>query len=65
VSRLQTRIEQLERTLGRCRDCRTVVELVQDGSRRQPAPIQYCRTCSQPLERIAVRLSFDPNAGEP
>jgi hypothetical protein len=64
VSRLGHRIGQRERTLGRCRDCRTVVELVQDGSRRQPALLEYCPTCSQPLEQI-IRLSFDPNAGEP
>jgi len=65
VSRLGHRIGQLERTLGGCRDCRTIVELVHHGSQRRPAAIEYCRSCNQPLERIAVRLSFDPNTGEP
>jgi hypothetical protein len=63
VSRLQTRITELERMLGRCRDCKTIVELVQDGSPSRPARIEYCPSCEQPRERITVRVAFDPDAG--
>jgi rRNA maturation endonuclease Nob1 len=63
VSSLQTRIAELERMLGRCRDCKTIVELVEDSSPKRPPRVEYCRGCGQPLERITVRLSFDPGAG--
>lgn len=64
MSRLETRLGQLERTVGRCRDCKTIVELVQDGSPSKPARIEYCPSCEQPRERITVRVAFDPDAGE-
>jgi hypothetical protein len=63
VSRLQTRIAELERMLGRCRDCRAIVELVHVGSPSRPARVEYCVTCERPRERIRVRVAFDPDAG--
>jgi hypothetical protein len=66
VSRLEQRIGRLERTLGRCHDCRATIELI--NAERPPAappPPEYCATCNQPRERITVLVAFDPDEGEP
>jgi hypothetical protein len=61
VSRLEQRLSRLEAALGRCPDCKPTVELVYGENPSALPPSGYCKTCSQPRERITVRLAFDPD----
>jgi rubrerythrin len=64
MSALARRLQQLERTLGSCRECsnRATVELIQSGSTpRRHQPDELCPACQQPLERITVLVHFDPD----
>jgi hypothetical protein len=65
MSRLDSRLREFERRLGRCRECQPTLELVQanERSRRRPPPVQYCPCCRAPIERIEVLVCFDPKLG--
>jgi hypothetical protein len=65
VSRLEQRLSRLEGTLGCGPDCKPTVELVYGTKRSTLPPSGYCKTCSQPRERITVLLAFDPDEREP
>jgi uncharacterized protein with PIN domain len=59
MSRLHTRITQMERRVGRCPDCRPTVALVQQGDTTQ-VRASRCPSCGEPVEQITVLVAFDP-----
>jgi hypothetical protein len=62
VSRLDTRIEELERRLGGCAACRPTIELVEADRPRSKAAVVDCPGCGEPQEQITVLVAFDPGA---
>jgi hypothetical protein len=64
VTRLHTRIEELERRLGDCPACKPTIELVDNYRPRPRPPAVDCPVCGQPREWITVLVSFDPEAAE-
>ena len=62
MSRLHTRIHELERRLGGCPACKPMVELVEADRAPSKAPVVGCPECGQPRERITVLVAFDPGA---
>ena len=63
MSRLHTRIEELERSLGDCRSCKTPIELVYPDRPKTEATVVDCPVCGETQERIAVLVAFDPSGG--
>jgi uncharacterized protein with PIN domain len=63
MSRLQTRISELERKLGRCPDCKPPIQIVHPGS-TQPQQVSRCTSCGELVEPITVVFAFDLGVSE-
>jgi hypothetical protein len=67
VSRLASRIGQLERQLGGCPDCKerpVAISLHGPTDRPEAERLELCGFCGEPIPHVRVLLAFDPGTAE-